>query len=90
MPTDCRPPARLGARSRLPLVPALAILALTVSTSVRGQGATIGTFRWQVLPFCNVLSLTVVQQGGSITSTAATTCATGRAWPASTAAPAES
>ena len=31
---------------------------------MEADGQTIGTFRWQLSPFCNVLTLTVVQQGG--------------------------
>jgi hypothetical protein len=31
---------------------------------MEANGQTIGTFRWQLSPFCNVLTLTVVLQGG--------------------------
>lgn len=30
----------------------------------RAQAQTLGTFRWQTQPYCNVLSLTVTQDGG--------------------------
>lgn len=30
---------------------------------VHAQGPTIGTFRWQLQPYCNVVTVTVVQQG---------------------------
>lgn len=58
-----RPSTRPRLLMRLPLV-VVAVLVLTGGPGVRGQGATLGTFRWQLLPFCNVVSLTVVQQGG--------------------------
>ena len=32
-------------------------------TSLPAAGQTIGTFTWQTQPFCNVLTLTVIQQG---------------------------
>ena len=35
--------------------------ALAATLPVRAQ--TLGTFRWQVQPYCNVLTVTVVQQG---------------------------
>ena len=38
-------------------------LVLAVPGSVRAQ--TIGTFRWQLQPFCNAITVTVVQQGGN-------------------------
>lgn len=28
---------------------------------------TLGTFRWQLQPYCNVLTVTIVQQGGQYT-----------------------
>ncbi len=41
---------------------ALALGALLPGASASAQ--TLGTFRWQLQPFCNVLTVTVVQQGG--------------------------
>ncbi len=38
-------------------------VALVVSAGV-AQGQTLGTFRWQLQPYCNVLTLTVTQVGG--------------------------
>lgn len=44
----------------------LAVLALALaltSRSVVAQGTALGTFRWQVQPFCNVVTLTITQVG---------------------------
>jgi hypothetical protein len=41
---------------------ATAIAALWLTTGVAGA-QNLGTFKWQTLPFCNVLTLTVIQQG---------------------------
>jgi hypothetical protein len=38
------------------------LVVLTASASAEGQ--VLGPFRWQTLPFCNVLTLTIAQQGG--------------------------
>ena len=46
---------------RLLPVTALAILVL-FATTARAQ--SLGVFRWQLQPYCNVLSLTVTQNGG--------------------------
>lgn len=42
------------------------VLATALFGLVAAEAAaqTIGTFRWRLAPFCNVLTLTVVQQGG--------------------------
>ena len=44
------------------------VLTLTAAVSMwmpmEANGQTIGTFQWQLSPFCNVLTLTVVLQGG--------------------------
>lgn len=40
-------------------------LVLTGLTAASAGAQTIGTFRWQLSPFCNVLSLTIIQQGSS-------------------------
>ena len=39
----------------------LAVLAASAGTSA---GQTLGTFRWQLQPYCNVITVTVVQDGG--------------------------
>jgi hypothetical protein len=41
------------------------LLAATWTTQAAAQ--SLGTFRWQVQPFCNVISLTVTQQGALYT-----------------------
>lgn len=40
-------------------------LALTGLMAASADAQTIGTFRWQLSPFCNVVSLTIIQQGSS-------------------------
>lgn len=40
----------------------VAILLLALPAAARSQ--SLGTFRWQLQPYCNVLTMTVVQQGG--------------------------
>jgi hypothetical protein len=52
-------------RLRSSLVLILTLAALCIS-GVAGTAAaqTVGTFRWQQLPYCNVITLTVVQQSG--------------------------
>lgn len=42
----------------------LQALALVFSVSTLASAQTIGTFSWQTLPYCNVITVTVVQQGG--------------------------
>lgn len=42
---------------------ALALCALSLFAGV-AAAQPLGTFRWQVQPYCNVLTVTVVQQGG--------------------------
>ena len=39
----------------------LTTLAMSAGT---GAGQTLGTFRWQLQPYCNVITVTVVQDGG--------------------------
>lgn len=41
----------------------IALLAALSSTSP-AAAQTLGTFRWQLQPYCNVISVTVVQEGG--------------------------
>lgn len=50
----------MGARLRISvLVPALALVMASSAASAQ----SLGVFRWQMLPYCNVVSLTVIQQG---------------------------
>ena len=44
----------------LPLLVALAALLVTIG---RAEAQSLGTFRWQLQPFCNVVNVTVTQQG---------------------------
>jgi hypothetical protein len=43
---------------------ALVVISSLLTNLVRADAQTIGTFRWQLAPFCNVLALTVTQVGG--------------------------
>ncbi len=43
-------------------VPALLLACAALSAPAAAQ--TLGTFRWQLQPHCNIVSVTVVQQGG--------------------------
>jgi hypothetical protein len=46
----------------------IVFIALGVATTAAAAHAqTIGTFRWQLAPYCNVVTLTVTQNGGSFT-----------------------
>lgn len=47
---------------RVRLFVSLAVLALGAE-GLMAQQETLGTFRWQLRPYCNVLTLTVVRQG---------------------------
>ena len=48
--------------ARLTLVLAVGLLVLT-RPALQAQGAVLGTFRWQLQPYCNVLTVNVVQVG---------------------------
>lgn len=50
-------------RLRCPLATFAIAAVLTVSFAAFAPAQTIGTFRWQQQPYCNVLSLTVTQNG---------------------------
>jgi len=50
-----------GAMTRWPSLPAV-IAALAIATLAEAQ--PLGTFRWQLQPYCNVVSLTVTQVSG--------------------------
>lgn len=41
-----------------------ALALVMVLAPVLASGQTIGTFRWQLQPFCNIVSLTITQNGG--------------------------
>lgn len=43
------------------------VLAMLLANTVSASAQTLGVFRWQMQPFCNVVSLTVTQQGGIYT-----------------------
>ncbi len=46
---------------------ALALLAVCVLAPISADAQVLGTFRWQLQSYCNVLSLVVVQSGGVFT-----------------------
>jgi Head domain of trimeric autotransporter adhesin/Chaperone of endosialidase len=50
--------------TRLLLVAVILALAVTV-TAVPAQAQPVGTFRWQLQPYCNVVTMTVTQQGAN-------------------------
>ena len=43
------------------------LLALAVAGSTPAAAQPLGTFRWQLQPFCNVITVTVTQLGGQFT-----------------------
>jgi len=43
---------------------ALGVLGVAVLVATEAAAQPLGTFRWQLQPHCNVISVTVVQQGG--------------------------
>ena len=46
----------------------VALIALgLVLSDASANAQSLGTFRWQLQPFCNVITVTVVQQGGTYT-----------------------
>lgn len=46
---------------RRSIVPLMFVAALAMAAPANAQ--TLGTFRWNTAPFCNVLNVTVIQQG---------------------------
>jgi hypothetical protein len=42
------------------------VFAAVMGTSGESSGQVLGTFRWQLSPFCNVLTLTVLQAGSEL------------------------
>ncbi len=53
-------------RRRVPL--ALAV-SCAVLLAAGANAQTLGTFRWQLQPFCNVVTVTVIQHGAGGIST---------------------
>jgi hypothetical protein len=49
-----------------PIVLLLAAVGLAQASAATAQ--SLGTFRWQLQPYCNILSLTITQQGGQYTA----------------------
>ena len=45
------------------LVCLLAVAAMVTGQAHGAEAQTLGTYRWQLLPYCNVVSLTATQQG---------------------------
>jgi len=62
---DCAPEVHMRGRIQLLTVATLALASFPVETLAQ----TLGTFRWQLSPFCNVITTTVVQQGAFYTLT---------------------
>ena len=54
--------------TRLTLALCGALLALPGSP-LRAQGTVLGTFRWQLQPFCNIVTVNLIQQGAVFTLT---------------------
>jgi len=48
---------------RITLLSLLGVMWLSMPATAQ----PLGTFRWQLLPYCNVLTLNVIQQGGIYT-----------------------
>jgi hypothetical protein len=46
------------------LLPALLVLGATLATTASADAQPLGTFRWQLQPFCNIVSVAVTQNGG--------------------------
>ena len=44
---------------------ALAAMALLAAAPGRAAAQTLGTFRWQLQPYCNVITVTITQVGGT-------------------------
>ncbi len=46
----------------------LAVLAASLVLAARAEAQSLGTFRWQLQPFCNVVVVNVTQQGAVYTA----------------------
>ncbi len=53
--------------TRLRLLPALIVLTAAMGTAVRADAQPLGTFSWQLQPYCNVITVNVNQQGAVYT-----------------------
>ncbi len=53
--------------SRAPLVRLLVVCPLVLAAHVAAHAQPMGTFRWQLQPYCNVVTLNVTQTGGVYT-----------------------
>jgi hypothetical protein len=53
--------------SRTQLAARLALAVIVLITPAAAAAQSLGVFRWQVQPYCNVVTLQVVQQGGQYT-----------------------
>ena len=51
-------------RRSLPLVFAASVLLSGLASPPLAGAQPLGTFRWQLHPYCTVLTVSVVQQGG--------------------------
>ena len=49
-------------------LPVLVVLAATVVTAGRAEAQSLGTFSWQLQPFCNVVTVNINQQGAVYTA----------------------
>ncbi len=50
------------------VLPVLLALAATVALVDRAQAQPLGTFRWQLQPYCNVISVSITQNGAIYTA----------------------
>jgi len=48
-------------------VAGVALALMLTAPDLGAQGAVVGTFRWQLQPFCNAVTVNVTQQGGLFT-----------------------
>jgi len=46
------------------LLPAFSVLAATLAIAPLADAQPLGTFRWQLQPYCNIVSVSVTQNGG--------------------------
>jgi len=57
-------PVGQGGNMRIRLAGIVVAAGLAAASSARIDAQSLGAFRWQLQPFCNVLTVTIVQQGG--------------------------
>jgi hypothetical protein len=53
--------------SRAPLVQTFVVIILLLIGSAAGHAQSLGTFRWQLQPYCNVVTLSITGAGGVYT-----------------------